>query len=253
MPDPAYLNTSARWCVVLFPVIQGVFYGLLFAAARLWRGLRGVERIGRLAPHLFPLVLAIPLTVILLGPNQLFRAWSILASPSWLVSACACGALLFYGESRLNLWRNRKRASGNVGGMDNFVFVPWLMPLQSLLVAGLEETIWRGFLIGSLAGLSLTSQWKLNMSGAVLVSALLFSLHHLYFGAVTAAYKGFSALVWGGLFLISGSIWVGFSAHIVSDLLVWHRLLRISTLQQDRTSTSDSFMNDKFEANTHVD
>lgn len=253
MPDSTYLNPPARWCVVLFPVVQLVFYGLLFAAARTWGGLRGVERMGRLAPHLFPLILSIPLALILLGPNQLLSTWSALAASAWLMAGGACGALLFYGESRLNLWRNRRRAPGKTGGMDNFSFVPWLMPLQSLLVAAMEESIWRGFLIGALAGLPLCGQWRLSLSGAVLASALLFSLHHLYFGAVTAAYKGFSALVWSLLFLASGSIWVGLSAHFVSDLLVWHRLLQITTLQKGRASTSDPITNDSFEASTHVD
>lgn len=218
----------ALWSVVLFPVLQMIVYGLLFTTARIAGGVSGMARMSRLAPHLFPLILALPLGAILGSGFDWVTLWATRPTELWVVLGTLCGATLFYGEAALNVWCKRRSNGGSVSAMDGFEFIPWLLPFQSLLIVVMEETIWRGYLISEL-----TITYHFPVLLIVALSALLFGFHHLYFGVVTAGYKAFSAMVWGAIFILSGSIWVAFSAHIISDLLSWRQLLRIARTQSE--------------------
>jgi membrane protease YdiL (CAAX protease family) len=235
----------ALWTVIAFPALQALVYVVLFVAAKMAWGLAGITRMSRLAPHLFPLVLALPLAVVAWSDPSLWRLWLQTPSLLWVVIGIATGVALFYGESGFNQWR-RTRAAGSraagsrpagsrAGSMDGFVFSPLLFPFQSLLIVVMEETIWRGFLF---AAMMQRFHWSVPL--AVVGSAVLFSLHHAYFGAATAAFKGLSATAYSVLFLAGGSIWVCLAAHFASDLLAWRRLLHIAREQAAYPPTSGS-------------
>jgi len=238
----------ALWLVLLFPFLMMAVYTALFVGARMLGGVRGMARMGVLAPHLFPLILLIPFAAICYdspAKQALHSAWQLRLTPPWclwMVIGVVTGTLLFQGESAFNQWRARRaerlaeaqaetalkghERHSNTSGVAGLQFSPWLAPFQSLLVVCLEESIWRVFLIGAIA-----SQWELPQMLALLLSSALFALHHLYFGPATATYKGFSALIWGLLYIASGSAWVSMSAHLSSDLLAWRRLGQIARAQ----------------------
>jgi membrane protease YdiL (CAAX protease family) len=224
---------TAIWLVALFPLLQMAFYAPLFAVAKLIAGYRGISRMSMLAPHLFPLPLAVLAGAVVFLKPTAFASWARGAQSWWFLIGAAAGVLLFYGESAVNAWVSRG-FPGRRRAIDGFVFVPFLLPLQSLIVVVLEESVWRGFLIHAL-----TDNGFMTLVAAVLASAVLFSLHHLYFGSITAACKGASGVIWGALFCLSGSLWVCFAAHFCSELLTWNRLLSLSRDQHSRQLTTD--------------
>ncbi|MBV9070073.1 MAG: ATP-binding cassette domain-containing protein [Acidobacteria bacterium] len=209
--------------VLGFPLVLAVGYGAVFTAARMARGRSGIETAGKLAPYLFPLFLLIPLAAVLAAEPDLPRRFAPPRNYGWAISlgGIALGAVLFFGESQLNGWWQRRR--NKPSALDGMVLVPALLPFLSIGVVLAEEIIWRGYLLTRL-----TAHYGLAPAVALVVAAAFFALHHGHFGLVTAGYKGMCAVAWGFLFLATGSLLPSALAHLTADLLAWRRLLQLA-------------------------
>ena len=83
------------------------------------------------------------------------------------------------------------------------------------LTAGVcEEALFRGFLLHYLH----TSPWQLNLTLALLVSALIFGQQHLYQGAKGVIASAVLGALFGLLFLLSGSLLLPMLLHAALDL-----------------------------------
>jgi membrane protease YdiL (CAAX protease family) len=87
--------------------------------------------------------------------------------------------------------------------------------LLTLAIVIAEEVLWRAYLIGHLPG-----------GAALLVAGFSFGSIHLHFGTRTVVFKSVAGWVWGGLYLLTGSLWTPIASHFLYDCLVWHRLRR---------------------------
>ncbi|MEE9234301.1 MAG: CPBP family intramembrane glutamic endopeptidase [Candidatus Acidoferrales bacterium] len=74
-----------------------------------------------------------------------------------------------------------------------------------------EEVLYRGFLIWYLAGF-------LGLWGGVVASSVFFGLAHLYQGARSAPRAGAVGLVFAGLYVFTGSLWVPMLLHAAIDV-----------------------------------
>ena len=91
------------------------------------------------------------------------------------------------------------------------------------ITAGIgEEIVYRGFVIWYLGQ-------YMPVWGAVVVSSVAFGLGHSYQGAGGALRTGLAGLVFGALYIVSGSIWLPIVAHALLDVLqgaAIHEILR---------------------------
>lgn len=74
-----------------------------------------------------------------------------------------------------------------------------------------EELLFRGFLVAWFA------HWT-GLTAAVLAAAAAFGLGHLYQGAAGVAKTTFAGLIAGGLYLLTGSLWIPMILHTAVDL-----------------------------------
>ena len=77
-----------------------------------------------------------------------------------------------------------------------------------------EETLFRGFLLHYLHAFP----WSLNLTLALLVSAIIFGLQHLYQGVAEAIQSGVIGLLMGVLFLLTGNLLTPMIVHAALDL-----------------------------------
>lgn len=84
-----------------------------------------------------------------------------------------------------------------------------------------EEWLWRGFLL-----MQLPARLGWSVALALVVSSLAFSSNHYIFGARNVLLKCLEGLVWGALFLVSGTILVPILSHFAFALLVGRDLRR---------------------------
>jgi uncharacterized protein len=92
--------------------------------------------------------------------------------------------------------------------------------LLSVTAGVCEELLFRGFLLRYL------HTWPLHLGllWAVLVAAVVFGTHHLYQGAKGFASTSVGGLLFAGILLVTGSLWVGMVYHAAADmslLLYW--------------------------------
>ena len=76
--------------------------------------------------------------------------------------------------------------------------------------------LYRGFLIWYFVELTVTG-WQGQLL-AVVGSALLFGFGHIYQGPVNAARVVFVGLVTGGLYVLTGSLWLPMLLHVFIDI-----------------------------------
>jgi len=209
--------------VLGFPLVLAAGYSLVFTAAHMARGRAGIEAVRRWAPYLFPLFLLIPAGAVVASAPELLRRFAPPSTQAWPISLAAIGlgAALFFGESALTGWWQRRRSKPSA--LDGIVLVPALLPFLSLGVVLAEELVWRGYLLTSLP-----ARFGLASGLALVIAAFFFAIHHGHFGLLTAGYKGICAVLWGLLFLTTGSLLPSVLAHLTADFLAWRRLLRLS-------------------------
>lgn len=148
----------------------------------------------------------------------------------WVGAVFCIGATayLFYA------WQNMKKATAEEKArhVDSFGDVVHYVPHNrhelrnfyaiSVTAGIVEEIVYRGFVIWYLGQ-------YMPVWGAVVVSSVAFGLGHSYQGASGAARAGLVGLVFGVLYVITGSIWLPIIAHALFDILqgaAIHEILR---------------------------
>ena len=97
-----------------------------------------------------------------------------------------------------------------------------------------EEIVYRGFVIWYLA-------LVMPLWAAVVVSSILFGLGHSYQGPGGALKTGLVGLAFGGLYVLSGSIWLPIIGHALLDVLqglMVFEVLRADTQSEASTAAS---------------
>jgi membrane protease YdiL (CAAX protease family) len=112
----------------------------------------------------------------------------------------------------------------------NFADIPGLLPntaaeragwvVVSLTAGVCEEVLFRGFLIGFLH----TGGFGLPLAAALVVSSLIFGLGHVYQGLRGVLATTVGGLVFGLLFLLTGSLLACIVLHVLLDLQLAHVL-----------------------------
>ena len=111
------------------------------------------------------------------------------------------------GSSGKSRWRSR--------------YVPafWPYVSASFAVSGVEEFVWRGYL---------TVYFKecigLGASWALVAASGMFGLHHAALGLRNCAAKTVHGLVWGMMFVVTGSLVPSTVSHMAFQYMVWRRL-----------------------------
>jgi len=77
-----------------------------------------------------------------------------------------------------------------------------------------EETVFRGFMLRYLH----VFPWRLNLTLALLISSVIFGVHHIYQGASGAARVAIFGILFGLLFLLTGSLLLPIIFHGAMDL-----------------------------------
>ncbi|HYO15217.1 MAG TPA: type II CAAX endopeptidase family protein [Thermoanaerobaculia bacterium] len=234
---------AAFLLIVCFPLLLAVGFGSLFAVAN------GVGR-GRLpldlsSFFLYPVLLAVPFTVALsvIGRQGLY-AGTGLAVPriaGWgpwasLAASVAAGVLLgwaLFSNELLTarLLRRLTRKSRGLqrtleGGSQDFADQQQGTPFSVLLLVSVfivfaEELLWRGYLIHVFTG-----PFSLSQPVALLLSSAAFGLNHVYFGLRNILLKALAGLIWGALFLWTGSLVAAVVSHYTFEILALRRMRR---------------------------
>ena len=163
----------------------------------------------------------------------LIGAWYLLGRPLADLGYVAPGGIGFWAGSifvaafsiyLLVSWRQAKQMSDEEkeGHIASFGKLQHFLPqndreLRSItgvsITAGIvEETVYRGFMLWYLVAYIPT--WA-----AVIVSAIAFGLGHSYQGTGGVARVTAIGLVFGAMYILTGSIWVPIVAHILLDAL----------------------------------
>ena len=97
----------------------------------------------------------------------------------------------------------------------------WIVALGTAVT---EELLFRGTLLHAV----LTEVGPLP---SLLASAFVFGMHHVAFGVQAIISKVVAGLLWGGLVLLSGTVFVSLIAHLVFQYLVWRRYQKVEGWQ----------------------
>ena len=137
----------------------------------------------------------------------------------WVGAALTAAAVAVLVRQVVRARRDEKFAAQTVDAAKS---VEFLLPTSEAeyrvfaavgVTAGIvEELLFRGFLVWYLAAF-------MPLGAAVVVSAVSFGLGHLYQGAREAVQTGALSLLMGGLYLLSGSIWLAMVLHAAVDVL----------------------------------
>jgi uncharacterized protein len=77
-----------------------------------------------------------------------------------------------------------------------------------------EETLFRGFMLHYLH----VFPWTLNLTLALLISSVIFGVHHLYQGAGGVAGTAIVGILFGLLFLLTGNLLFPIILHVLTDM-----------------------------------
>jgi membrane protease YdiL (CAAX protease family) len=192
--------------VLSFPLLLALAYGLLFVLSG-----RDLAALTGRAGFVLYLVLLSILAGLVVATHRERVADALAASLStlaWLPAGAAAGLALWlvqlYGlpgktpEASDRVW---------VGPPGQAGFALLLVPVAYNVLA--EEVIWRAYLLPEL-GLPL--------------SAAAFALHHYHFGLRHVVFSFLAGLVWGGLFVLPGSIWPAVASHFAYNVMAWRHM-----------------------------
>jgi membrane protease YdiL (CAAX protease family) len=124
------------------------------------------------------------------------------------------------------IWKNVTRRPRKYSSADTLKSLSYFLPATRAerrwyaflcVTAGIcEEALFRGFLLYYLH----VFRFPLNLTLALLVSAVIFGLQHLYLGAGGAASAVVSGLLFGLVFLLTGNLLVSVVCHSAMDLQI---------------------------------
>lgn len=246
--------------VALFPVLSGVGFTLIQAALSLRPRAYSPDLVVRFAGWIHLAFLLVPLSVVVTEAQSAGALWAIgvrwpelpmmpAAAATIVVGAAAAliGAALYYNELLISLALRSfvtpaigsSIAASIMEGRSSTLrtLTPGFADFMTCatLVAGVEEFLWRGYLISVL-----TTDVGLSVAGAVLVSAALFGSIHAYFGVRNVLLKTFDGAVWGLLLIGTSSLLGPFISHATFQYFVWRRLNRRSVLMTGSRATAGS-------------
>lgn len=213
---------------------MGAAFMLLFFAYR------SAGRSNRFDDHGFywyPVVLLVPLGAVLAngaGRRDVGNALSDLggtSAPLLAAAAVALGVLLYFADAATANFgpaeRARQRATntimeGRFAALQRFRPAPAVFLALAVLVVGAEEIVWRGYLIRAIQSHGVQGQLLVTT-----LAAASYGLNHYYFGVRNVLVKSFHGLVWGIIFVSTGSLLVPLISHMTFEVLVgrqfWHR------------------------------
>jgi len=222
--------------IVGFPLV--LFAG--FGSAQMTRRMLGVRAsdFDRWSIILYPTFLLVPLAAAWptglelerwLRPGATGGAGLALEISVVLVVGIVTGFLLFEHELHWARWaaaRTDRTGLSRPGDRRTAEFVeaqqhlPWvaLLPISAAVVWA-EEVLWRGCLITFLE-----RRFDIPMAGGVVLAALSFGFNHGYFGIRQILLKALSALVWGAMFVSTGSLLLPLVSHATFEYRVWRRM-----------------------------
>ena len=173
-----------------------------------------------LAVGLRPLLIITPL------PGE--AAW--LFGHAWVRCLMGAAIALFMAlvllPAVIAIWKNMSKKPRKYSSADAFKSLNFFLPATWVerrwfgflcITAGIcEETLFRGFLLHYLH----VFPFSINLTLALLFSSLIFGLQHLYQGAGGASSSVVIGLLFGLLFLITGSLLLPMLFHAVMDLRI---------------------------------
>jgi membrane protease YdiL (CAAX protease family) len=189
------------WVEERSPVVYGttilVFFVVLVSVGR-------IDVVGLLSPpRLLPAVVALlaaPVIALTMYLLELYLSSRSVVRPAGMIAAPSAHTATLRLTAQPAVW--------------------WSLAVVSALV---EEFIFRGMLLPALVP-------AVGVLAAVGVSALVFGLHHVTFGAVSIASKTFGGLLLAGQTLLASSLVPAIAAHLLFQYLVWRRLRRTGAL-----------------------
>jgi membrane protease YdiL (CAAX protease family) len=219
--------------VLAFPALMAAAFILLFF------GYRSAGHSSRFDDHGFywyPVVLLVPLAAVLAnraGRIDVGNALSDLggtSGPLLAAAAVALGVVLYLVDATTANFgpaaRARQRATntileGRFAALQQFRPAPAVFLTLAVLVVGTEEIVWRAYLIRAIQ--------SHDVQGQLLVTALAaaaYGLNHYYFGLRNVLVKSFHGLVWGIIFVRTGSLLVPLVSHMTFEVLVGRQFWR---------------------------
>ena len=138
-----------------------------------------------------------------------------------LIALFAAGVVLPYVTV---MWKKLAGQPRKYASAELLKKMMWFLPVTTSergwfaavsVTAGIcEELLFRGFLLQYLH----VSPWKLPLTAALLIAAVIFGLQHLYQGAAGSIMSGLIGLLLSLLFLLTGSLLAPMVLHAVMDL-----------------------------------
>lgn len=205
-----------------------------YATQRLKKNPGSVQKIGYYKTLCALLWIANVVAVATMGIRAVFTmvptpddaAW--LFGHSWVVFLVETALALFVGLTFtpcvIVAWKklnNRPRTFRSAEALKSFdYFFPatrrerhWWV-LVCITAGFCEETLFRGFMLHYLHA----SPWTLNLTGALVISSLIFGLGHLYGGVGGVVGSAVAGFLFGLLFMISGNLLLPIILHALIDL-----------------------------------
>lgn len=204
----AVLDVGARSGVWwLRPVLEehgAVVYVVVLLAATLVLTLSGV-----LDPHAALRIDAVP------GVGLALLV-AIPAAMTWYLVELAVSSAQVRGQAAQRPNSRTGSVIDEVAGVARRPVLWWSLAIASAVA---EELIFRGMLLGSLA-----AAW--GVLAAVALSAVLFGLHHVSFGAPSVVSKTVGGVFLGAQTVVCGSAVPAIATHVLFQALVFRRLRR---------------------------
>jgi len=234
------------YLVALFPVISGVGFTLIQGGFSLFPRVHSPDAMVRYAGWVHLVFLMVPLSVVVVDAQSAgaFAAMGVrwaelpmlpaaVATPLAVVGSILIGIVLYYNELLVSIairsfvtpaMGSSMTESIMEGGSGSLrTHAPSVAGYMTCatLIAGVEEFLWRGYLIHVL-----TTSFALPVASGIAVSAALFGTIHAYFGVRNVLLKALDGAAWGLLLVGTGSLLAPFISHAAFQFMVWRRLNR---------------------------
>jgi membrane protease YdiL (CAAX protease family) len=228
--------TVAALLIGAFTLLTLCVFGLVFAA---YRAIGGMPLVARMDAHgfwIYPALLLAPAAAIASSADARELLDSVEVVPAGPAAAVVLAGAVALGiaQYRLDLLSAilAKRAAARrdallklLDGREESLgaFRPPLTALvvMAVLVAALEEVLWRGFL---LAYLDTTRGW--GAAAALAACSISYGAVHYYFGLRNVVVKGLHGTVWGVLVIAGAGLLAAALAHVTFELCVARGLRR---------------------------